>query len=166
MSFEDEIEDLHKEVDELKETIEQVKRGEYAPPAYAPPKYPKGLYPLPKLRALIEKLAKQYGVEVKGTLADLLGKLTGRTQAKTKEECEEKGGKWDPEKKSCKLPELKESLEVFREIEPIGHGFSGAVLPSENQSLRNLSDQGADLLAIEKFGKERGWKPFEGEEEE
>ena len=77
-------------------------------PTYAPPAYPAGLYPVPKLRALIEKLAKQYGIEVKGTLEDLLKKL-GAPQAITKEECEAKGGKWEDGK--CKMPEKKESIQ-------------------------------------------------------
>lgn len=103
---------IHLESGDQIETLEQAQVPAYTPPAYAPPKYPAGLYPIPKLRALITKLAKQYGIETKGTLADLLGKL-GATEATTKEECEAKGGKWDPDTKTCKIPK-KESVESVR----------------------------------------------------
>ena len=77
---------------------------------------------------------------------------------KSKEKCEEAGGTWDEETKTCEFPKKgkKESLQEM----PI------AVLPSANQSLANVSDFGADEIAIQKFGKERGWKnPLVGDEE-
>ena len=76
---------------------------------------------------------------------------------KSKEKCEEAGGTWDEETKTCELPK-KEKKESYENV---------AVLPNaESQSLSNISDYGAEEIAIQKFGKERGWKnPLAGDEE-
>lgn len=121
------------------EVIEQLPPTYAPPPAYAPPKYPAGLYPVPKLRALIEKLAKQYGIEVKGSLADFIGKLGG-TQAITEEECKAKGGKWEDGK--CKMPEKKESLQGF--------GILPSSLP-QGANLDSMSPKQLDEYVRERF---------------
>ena len=70
---------------------------------------------------------------------------------KTKEECEKKGGEWDDEKKTCTFPK-KETTEGRQGL---------GILPSSNLQLGELSDRQADAIAVEKFGKERGWKTEE-----
>jgi len=66
------------------ETGEQYRPPAYGPPAYAPPpKYPKMLYPIPKLIALIEKLAKG---KLDMTLRDFIAMLRGEKVAKEGEE--------------------------------------------------------------------------------
>jgi len=66
---------IHLASGDVLETLEQAEKPAYAPPAYAPPKYPVGLYPVPKLIDLIKRLAQKYGIEITGTLKDLLTRL-------------------------------------------------------------------------------------------
>lgn len=95
---------------EGEEVLEQ-----YTPKAYGPPpKYPPGLYPLPKLTKLMEKLCKE-DETVKACVARLQG--TKEAEApKTKEECEKAGGTWNEETKTCKLE--KEATEGVKDKKP------------------------------------------------
>lgn len=140
MSFEDELSTLREEVDELKESLEEIKENKEVKENEGPTQ---PAYAPPKYPAGLYPISK---------LASLITKLAKEykipIEGSLKDFIEVLKGKEERKK---------EVLEAVQE--------TIAVLPSANQSLLNMSDQGADLLAIEKFGKERGWKPFEGEEE-
>jgi len=114
----------------LKEILEQ-----YAPaPNERPARYPREVLPIPTFLALMGKLCKT-DEKVNECIARIKG---GEREAlpSTKEACEEKGGTWDPEKKTCKLPE-----------EEGGESLQGlGILPSSTRSSTLTDEQRLERL--------------------
>lgn len=147
MSFEDEIENLKKDIREVKEHL-----GIQQHPAYGPPKYPKA-YPLPKLAGAIIKILPILKLKGSDSIDDLVNALKTRSEAiqevmeeereithalvgleaipTTKEGCEKVGGKWIDEK--CQLPEKRETTESI------------AILPT-SQSKKSRGERRANQL--------------------